>query len=705
MSGPATVLSAVINPGVVAVVGASADATKFGGRVMQFLLKHGYGGRIIPVNPTAGSILGLRAYKNIADASVQVDVALVAVPATQLPTALEQCGAAGVRCCVVMTADFAELGEEGAVREGELVAIARRHGMRLIGPNCLGFVNPHMKLALTSSVALAMEPLPRGPIGLVSQSGSMMASMISHAVDVGIGFSACVTVGNQADLEICDFIDYFLEDEKTRAICLYVEGFKDGARFLALAERCRASGKPLLAVKAGRSEAGAHIARSHTASLAGSHAVWEAVCRDRGVITVDDPEGMIDCAHFLVCFGGAQRPGIAVLSPSGGTIAVTADRIEAASLQLAELAPATRDALSRIVPASRLLNPLDVGGLPRERGVSAAEDAQALLSADPNVGVVLIAVATTPQLDEKARRWGEAALARGKPTAILFTPGRLVDDARKALRDLGCPYTDRMDDALRVMRATIEYGQLVTTAHAETQLPEFTETLHQRAGALPTGPLTESEAKSLLRVAGVAVTREILAADVDAAVAAAEQIGYPVVMKAVARELVHKSDIGAVKLGLANAEAIRAAWHDIAEAVRTRVSETELAGCVVQEMATDGVEIILGTKWDPQFGAVVMAGTGGIFVEFMNDIALALAPLTRHRARAMLEGLRVWPLLTGARGRAPCDVEALVDALERVGGLAYALGPRLVELDVNPLLVRKQGVVALDARGTLAAHS
>jgi acyl-CoA synthetase (NDP forming) len=201
------------------------------------------------------------------------------------------------------------------------------------------------------------------------------------------------------------------------------------------------------------------------------------------------------------------------------------------------------------------------------------------------------------------------------------------------------------------------------------------------------------------------VTREIFAADADAAVAAAEQIGYPVVMKAVARALIHKSDIGAVKLALANPEAIRGAWHDIAEAVRSRLPEVELAGCVVQEMATDGVEIILGTKWDPQFGAVVMAGTGGIFVEIMNDVALALAPLTRNRARAMLEGLRVWPLLTGARGRAPCDVEALVDALERLSGIAHALGPRLAELDVNPLLVRQQGVVALDARATLAAFA
>ena len=236
-----------------------------------------------------------------------VDVALLAVPAQHIAPALEQCGAAGVPCCVVITADFAELGAEGAARQAELVAIARRHGMRLIGPNCLGFINPHAKLALTSSVALAVEPMPVGAIGLVSQSGSMMASMLSHAVDNGIGFSACITVGNQADLEICDFVEYFLEDDATRAICLYVEGLKDARRFLALAERCRAAGKPLLAVKAGSSDAGSRIAQSHTASLAGSHAVWEAACRDCGVIAIDDPESMIQCAQFLVCFGAPKR--------------------------------------------------------------------------------------------------------------------------------------------------------------------------------------------------------------------------------------------------------------------------------------------------------------------------------------------------------------------------------------------------------------
>ncbi len=694
-------LRAALNPHTVAVVGASSDPAKFGGRVMQFLVQHGYAGRIVPVNPNAAHILGLPAYKTVTDAGVAIDVALLAVPAAHLALTLEQCGVAGVPCCVVLTADFAELGEEGAAREAELVRIARRHGMRLIGPNCLGFINPSLNLALTSSVALAMKPMPAGAIGLISQSGSMMASMISHAADAGAGFSACITVGNQADLEICDFIEYFLEDDATRAVCIYVEGLRDAQRFLTLAQRCRAAGKPLLAVKAGSSEAGAQVARSHTASLAGSHALWEAACRDHGIVAVDDPESMIDCAHFLVRFGGAKSAGVAVISPSGGTIAVTADRIAAAGLELATLSEDTRNALRTIVPPSRPLNPLDVGGLPREAGVTAAEDAQALLSNDATVGVVLIVVATSPQLDEKVRRWGTAAIASGKPTAIVFTPGRLVDSARAALREIGCPYTDRLDDALRVVRAANDYGAHAGTPAQALIATEFSARVVQRAADLPRGRLTEMEAKSLLRDVGIATTQDILATSADAASAAAARIGYPVVMKAVCRELVHKSDIGAVRLGLSNVEAVRSAWRDIVESVERNQPGAKLDGCVVQQFAAGGVELILGARWDAQFGAAVMVGAGGVYVEILKDVALALAPLTRDRARSMLESLQLWPLLNGARGRPACDIESLTAALVHVGALAHALGPRLVELDVNPLLAQTSGVIALDARATL----
>ena len=700
MSNVIETLRSALNPHTVAVVGASADTAKFGGRVMHFLTKHGYEGRIVPVNPSGAAILGIPSVKDVREAGVAIDVALLAVPSQHLPAAVEQCGAAGVRCCVVITADFAELGEEGAARERELVGIARRHGMRLIGPNCLGFINPWHKLALTSSIALAHGEMPRGAIGLISQSGSMMASMISHAVDCGAGFTAGVAVGNQADLEICDFIEYFVDDEATRAICVYVEGLKDAKRFLALAQRCREARKPLLALKAGSSDAGSHLARSHTASLAGSHAAWKAACAEAGVITVDDPEAMIDCAHFLVTFPRIEGSGVAVISPSGGTIAVTADRIAAAGLELAQPTPETSEALRALVPAARPLNPLDVGGLPRERGVSAAEDAQALLSADPNVGVVLIVVATTPQLEEKVRRWGAAALASGKPTVILFTPGRLVDGARGGLREIGCPYADRMDDALRVIRAAIDYRAAVTRRPEHADAPEWLARID--ATALPAGQLTETEAKALVRIAGIESPEEAMATDAERVVEAAGRIGYPVVLKGISRDVVHKSDVGAVKLDLRDADAVRAAYAAIEANVR-RAGAFE--GCSVQRMVEGGVEMIVGARWDAQFGAIVLVGAGGVFVEVLKDSAVALAPVTQTRARELVQSLRVWPLLDGARGRPRLAVDALADAIVAVSRLAQALGPRLAELDLNPLLVQENGVIALDARATIASDN
>jgi len=695
-------LRRVIHPDAVAVIGASGDSAKYGGRVMQFLVKHGYAGRIVPVNPNARPILGLTTYASIADAPGPIDVALLAAPAQHLPATLEECGKAGVACCVIITADFAESGEAGRAREEALVAIARRHGMRLIGPNCLGYVSPHVKLALTSSMALAVEPLPRGAIALVSQSGSMMASMLSRAADYGAGFSACVSVGNQADLELCDFVEYFIEDEATRAICLYVEGLKDGRRFIDLANRCRAAGKPLLALKAGGSDAGASMTQSHTASLAGSHEVWRAVCRAHGVLMMDDAESMIDCAQFLTRFGGARSPGIAALSPSGGTIAVTADRLAAAGLTLAQPSTATRQSLADLVPASRPLNPLDVGGLSRETGVTGAIAAYEAFARDPSIGAVLIIVATTPQLEEKVRRWGEAALAAGKPTAILFTPGSLVDGARGKLREIGCPYTNRMDDALRVLRAAVEYGAVGADRRTQSHPPEdFVRSIENALRALPDGRLTEPQAKSLLRAAGVATADPRVVASADAALEAAADIGYPVVLKGICREVSHKSDAGLVRLDLADSAAVHTAWREIEANLAKHLSGERLEGCLVERYLSDGVEVIVGAKHDPQFGPIVMVGAGGVLVEIMNDTTLAPAPVTREAARLMVAELRMWPLLNGARGRRPCNVDALLDAIVRVSWLAATLGSRLVELDVNPLLVRTSDAVALDGRATL----
>ena len=695
-------LHRILHPGSVAILGASEDPGKFGGRALRHVVQHGFAGRIVPVSPSAPTLLGHPAYARVGDAPGPIDVALLALPAPALPAALEECGRAGVGAVVVLTADFAETGPAGAARQAELVAIARRHAMRLIGPNCLGFIAPAARLALTSSVALARGPMPEGAIGLVSQSGSLMASLISHAQDMGAGFTAAVSIGNQADLEACDFIEYFIADPATRAVCAYLEGLRDPQRFLAVARRCREARKPLLVVKAGTSDAGAAITQSHTASLAGSHAVWEAACREHGVILLDDPESLIHCAHFLVAFGAPAADGVAALSPSGGTIAITADRIAAAGLPLATPGPATRDRLATLFPAHRPLNPLDVGGLPREQGIDGARVAFEALAADPAVGILLVVIATTPQLEAKVRLWGEAALATGKPTAILFTPGRLVDGARAQLRALGCPFTDRMDDALRVMRAALDWRRALAAARPATTVPTAFPDAASLVGGLAPGHVTEPAAKALLARAGIRTPSGRLARNADDAARAASEAGFPVALKAVCRELVHKSDAGGVALGLADAAAVHVAWEQIASSVRAALPGAALDGCLVERMADGGVEMIVGARHDPQFGPVIVVGAGGILVELLRDAQTALAPVSPERARELVAKLAVFPVLAGARGRPAADLTALADAIARVSWLAARLGPRLVELDINPLLATPAGVVALDARATLA---
>jgi acetyl-CoA synthetase (ADP-forming) len=698
-----TDLHAILNPAAVAVIGASADPLKFGGRVIHYVVKHGFSGRIVPINASAKEVLGLPAHPSITAAPGPIDVAVLAVPTAAIATALDECGRAGVKGVVVIASDFAEVGDEGKARQDELVAIARRYGMRIIGPNCLGFINPHAKLALTSSVALAVEPMLRGDIGIVSQSGSLMASMVSNARDLGAGASIAVSLGNQADLEVCDFVEYLAQDTRTKAIAIYVEAFRDGARFVAAARRCRAAGKPLVVAKAGVSQAGGLVTRSHTASLAGSHAVLEAVCRDEGVVLVDDPERAVMAAHLLGRWGAPKGDGVAIMCPSGGTLAIATDRVANAGLRLASLSADTCARLARHMPPRRPFNTLDFGGLPTQTSFAVSMEALEWMRADPDVGMILLVVATSPQVNDKIRRWGEIAMAGDKPVVIVLTPGSLVDKGRAGLRELGCPFVNRMDDGIGVMRAALAHASF-RAAQEPARRPERCADLRQAAARFGEKILTEHETKSLLAAAGVPVTRETEVARAEDAAAAAAALGFPVALKAAHRRLAHKSDAGAVKLRLHDQAAVRQAADEIRASVARHDAGLDVHAFLVQEMVAGELEMIVGVRRDPDFGPVVAVGLGGIYVELMGDVQMARAPVSPPQAMALLRGLKGWRLLDGARGRPRLDVAALADAIVRVSWIAAELGAGLIELEANPVIVRRAGagVVAVDARATLA---
>ncbi|GGC55356.1 acetyl-CoA synthetase [Siccirubricoccus deserti] len=687
-------LSRVVNPRSVAVIGASDDVGKFGGRVIHYLIKHGYPGRLLPINPNRATIRGLPAYPGIGTVPEPVDVAILAVPVAHLLRQVEDCAAAGVGACIIITGKLADAGAEGAALQDRVLEVARAAGMRLVGPNCLGIFNMTDAAMLSSSLVLEAERVKPGGIGMVSQSGALMGTLVSVGLHHGAGFSRCISVGNQADLELCDFLDFLIDDPATRVIALYIEGLKDPARFAPLLRRARAAGKPVLCVKAGRSAAGAQAARSHTASLAGSFAAFEAVCREAGAVLCDDPAVMVQAADALDRLPRLPRAGmgLAVIASSGGSTVTTADMLPAHGLRLGEMAEATRAELRRWMPESHVHLPLDTGSFDdgtSEDGLSACMRS---FMADPDIGAVVVPMTTQPAMAARAALFPELCRQGGRPVLFVMTAAEVGDAARQALRAADFPFLDRVADSLAVLRAL--EAESAGRDRAALPPPERPPGAGP-APALPGGALTEAEAKSLAAAYGVPVTRGVLAQDADAAVAAAEAIGFPVVLKGVSRAVVHKSDLGLVKLNLADAAAVRAAF--------AALPDIPLDGVLVQEMARGEAELILGARHEPGFGPLVLVGTGGVLVEVLRDVQVAPAPLRPADAEAMLRRLALWPVLAGVRGRPALDVAAAVDALVRLSWIAADLGPRLVEMDLNPILLRAVGggAVAVDARATI----
>jgi acetyl-CoA synthetase (ADP-forming) len=687
----------ILHPRSVAVFGASDSKDKFGGRIMHFLLRHGFAGDILPINPRREEVLGRRAYPTIAAAPAPPDVAILAVPGASLVATVREAAAAGVGCCVIISTGFAEAGDEGARRQADLVAIARETGTRLVGPNCMGLIVPHHRLALCSSVVLDTDRLADGGIALVSQSGALMVSIFDRAAADGIGFRYGVSLGNQVDLEICDFLDYMVGEPETRALCVYVEGLLDGGRFRRSLAAARAAGKPVLVVKTGRTPAGVKSARSHTASLAGAWEVFEAVCREEGAVLARDPDDMVRAAHFLTRHASPRRGGVAILSSSGGGCGIASDRVSELGVPMATLTPATRARLADLLLPPQADNPVDLGGRRAPEEVEIAGEVARALLGDPGTAYGLVILTSMPFFAQRTRLIGEAALAADKPVMIALTPGAAAEAPRRALRELGQFYFDRSEDALRVLALVAEHdarrAQAASPPGRPPGLPDG------RALPLPEGPLTEGEVKRLLAAYGVAVADDRTAATPDAAAAAAAALGFPVALKAISRRIVHKSDAGAVRLDLASPAAVAAAAGEML----ARLRDAGLEGFSVQPMVRGEAEVIVGARRDPHFGAVVMVGLGGIAVEILGDVALAPAPVSAGRAAAMIGALRGAPLLHGARGRPPLDVAAVADAVVRVSWLAADLGPRLADLEVNPLIVRRhgQGAIAVDGRATL----
>jgi len=690
----------ILHPRSVAIVGASDSEQKWGGRLLRYMLRHRHDGPLYPINARASELMGLPAYPSLLNCPGPVDLAILLVPREHVRAAVEDCVAKGVGCALCITAGFAETGDQGRADENELVAMARAGGVRLIGPNCMGLMNAHHKLCATTGVVMGtLDQLPAGGIGMASQSGALMGAMISRGVDIGAGFSSTVSVGNQADLDLNDFFEYLIDDPKTEVITLYMEGVKDAPRFTALLERAAAAGKPVCIAKSGRSEAGAKAAASHTASLAGSWSAFEATCRRWGVYLFETIYDLLQGALLLQRGKRAASNRVAIFSGSGGGGALLTDALEAHGLRLAELSEATQQAVAAVLPATHRQLPFDFGMLnhaaapdPQVAGGSIGIALDRALH-DDGVDAGILLLTTQPGQELVVQAAMAAADRSSKPLLFVQGAGNHGEIARQMLRAAGHGYFDSPHDALKVLE--------VLTTRREPEPP--TEVLPgiQVPADLPGGFLTEPDARRLLEAAGIPTTRWQFAADTEAAVQAARALGDAVAIKAVSARIVHKSDIGGVKLGLRGDAAVRQACNDIAAAARAAGVET-LDGFLVTEMWRADTELILGVQRDPDFGPLVMVGAGGVLVELMKDVQLAPAPLSHATARAMLGRLRCLPLLTGYRGRPAADLDAIADTMVRLGALAADTSARLSELDINPLFIAGDRIAAADARATLA---
>jgi acetyl-CoA synthetase (ADP-forming) len=691
-------LGALLRPRSVAVIGASEDAGKFGGRVLRLLVQHGFAGAIYPINRTRETLLGLPAYPSVESTPTPPDLAVMAVPRDAVPEAVAACARAGTRAAIVITARFSDAGEAGAALEREIVGMARAAGMRLMGPNCLGLVSPVNRLVLCSSPSLFDPNLPMGRIGLISSSGALMATMLDRARTRGIGLSHAFSIGNQADLDLADYLDGLATDPHTAALCAYVEGVKDAPRFLAAACRVRAAGKPLLIVKAGRSEAGAAAAFSHTAALTGSHAAFTAACRDVGALVLDDLDAMIPLAESLIRHPAPLPEAVAVLTPSGGAGALAADRLAGAGLPLAALGGETVARLAAWYPPGEPPgNPVDLGATRGDGLNAAAGDLVAALMAAPEVGAVLAPLTTAPDMARIAALLADGAEAAGqaKPLIGVLHPGAAADEARRVLTARGVLHGDSLDEAARVLT-----GHRAWAALQPRPRPARPADLPPAPPALPPGALGEATAKAALAAYGVPVNRGETVADAAAAVAAASRLRPPFAVKVVSPDIVHKSDAGGVALDLPDAEAAAAAVGAMAACLAQTHPAARIEGYLVQEMARGHLEVLIGARRDPQFGPMITVGAGGVLAELLADVVTACAPVDAATARAMLESLRLAPLLAGHRGGPPLDLVALAETVSRVSWLAADLGDRFAELDLNPVLVGAagEGCVAVDAR-------
>jgi acetyl coenzyme A synthetase (ADP forming)-like protein len=685
-------------PTSVAVVGASRDESKLGYAILKNLTQYGFQGEIYAINPNAAEILGHKTYPNVLSVPDQIDLAVIVVPDGLVAQVLEECGQKGVKGVIVITAGFREIGGEGIKKEKALLDVVRRYDMRMLGPNCLGVIDTICPL--NASFARGM---PRqGDIAMMSQSGALMMAILDVALGEDVGFSRFVSLGNKADIDETDLLQLWDDDPYTKVIVAYLEGITNGPKFMEIAQHVNRH-TPIIAIKSGTSAAGARAVSSHTGTLAGSERAYDAAFKQAGITRADSIEELFDYAHAF-----AQQPPIkgnrlAIVSNAGGAAIMATDAVDRAQLQLASFEPETIRLLNtQLPPGSNALNPVDVRG---DADAGRYRFALEAVLKDKNVdGVIAI---LTPQAVTKIEETAQviADLAQGgvKPLLGCFMGQNTAMVGIEILRDRNVPNYPYPERAVDAMRAMVERWRWLE--RPPRKVDRF-EVARERVDELLTkvrasGRLTvgDAEAREIMEAYGIAIPQAKLAANPDQAIEIARGIGYPVVMKIASPDILHKTDIGGVKLDITGDAAVRDAYDLLMYRANRYMPEAVIWGALVQEMVPQGKEVIIGMNRDPQFGPLLLFGLGGIYVEALKDVSFRVAPIARWEAEGMITEIRSYALLRGFRGEKPSDLEAITDCLLRVSQLAMDF-PEILELDINPLMVQEEGkgAVAIDMR-------
>lgn len=689
-------LDFLFKPGSIAVIGASRDPKKVGGAVLDNLIRFNYKGRLYPVNPFAQEIFGLRVYQKPSDIKDGIDLAVVAVPARFVPETLLDCAKAGAKSAVILSAGFKETGPEGVKLEEEVRKIGRDKNIRILGPNCLGIINTANNMNATFAAGM----LPQGKSAFFSQSGALGIAILDWAIGNKMGFSKFISLGNKTDLNEIDFIEYFIEDPDTDVIVGYIEDVVDGRRFLNIAKKATKV-KPIILLKSGGTEAGARAASSHTGALAGSEAAFNAAFKQTGIIRAKGIQDLFDTA---LAFSEGKLPAgnrLLIITNAGGPGIIAADTAEKLGLKLPQMSRDTIESIASLLPKNAsLYNPIDI------IGDATSERYEVVLNkaiTDPNVDGIIVIL--TPQAMTDVKNTAEIIInksrASDKPIIASFMGEMRVRESIERLKANGIANFSYPEIAVEAFKRLYDYSSWKQEIEEEPQeqandskaAKDIIDEL-LRDGKYEVG---EDIAMSILSHYGFSFPERALARSASEAAIVAEKIGFPVAMKISSPDILHKTDIGGVRLNINSEVAAEDAFLEITSNVKRLMPDAFINGVMVYEMIKGGKEVILGVTYDRTFGHMIMFGLGGVYVEVLKDVSFRISPVCRREALSMIDEIKTSGLLRGARGEKPVDIEAIVRGIISVSSLVMDF-PMIRELDINPMVVMNKGAFALDAR-------